>query len=208
MKKIVSLFKRDYEGTRLVYDEVVEGAEWVMNGEGYPTEKVDGTSCLYKNGVLYKRYDRKVSKQAKKKTKDFRAEDFKPAPDGWISAEDNPNFYTGHWPGWLAISDGPDDQWHREGLANTQSQGDMEEGTYELIGPKIQGNPYQLANHILHKHGEPLTIQFDEDVPRDFAGLKQWLTEHELEGIVWHHSDGRKVKIKRRDFGLVWPPEA
>jgi len=24
---------------------------------------------------------------------------------------------------------------------------------------------------------------------------------------VWHHPDGRLVKIKRRDFGLSWPPE-
>ena len=34
MKKTPSLFKRDYEGTRLVHDEVVEGSEWVLAGEG------------------------------------------------------------------------------------------------------------------------------------------------------------------------------
>ena len=27
-----------------------------------------------------------------------------------------------------------------------------------------------------------------------------------IEGIVWHHPDGRMVKIKARDFGLPWPP--
>jgi hypothetical protein len=34
MKKIISLFKRDYEGNRQVYNEVVPGAEWVTNGGG------------------------------------------------------------------------------------------------------------------------------------------------------------------------------
>lgn len=43
MRKVISLFKRDYEGTRLVFDEVVEGAEWVVAGEGIATRKWDGT---------------------------------------------------------------------------------------------------------------------------------------------------------------------
>jgi hypothetical protein len=46
MRKIVSLFKRDYEGTRLVHDEAVPGAEWVLAGEGTATRKFDGTCCI------------------------------------------------------------------------------------------------------------------------------------------------------------------
>jgi hypothetical protein len=38
MKKIPSLFKRDYEGTRLVYDKIVPGTEWVPAGEGVATQ--------------------------------------------------------------------------------------------------------------------------------------------------------------------------
>lgn len=34
MKKIISLFKRNYETDHKVRNEVVEGAEWVINGEG------------------------------------------------------------------------------------------------------------------------------------------------------------------------------
>jgi hypothetical protein len=26
--------------------------------------------------------------------------------------------------------------------------------------------------------------------------------DHNIEGIVWHHSDGRMVKIKAKDFGI------
>lgn len=39
MKKIISLFKRNYEGDHLVRDEIVEGAEWVIAGEGEATRK-------------------------------------------------------------------------------------------------------------------------------------------------------------------------
>ncbi|MFH1485758.1 MAG: hypothetical protein ABIH46_06785, partial [Chloroflexota bacterium] len=63
MQKIISLFKRDYEGTHLVYDEVVEGAEWVQRGEGVATEKIDGTSVMVRTNKLYKRYDAKHGKQ-------------------------------------------------------------------------------------------------------------------------------------------------
>jgi hypothetical protein len=74
------------------------------------------------------------------------------------------------------------------------------EGTYELVGPKVQGNPYHLEVHKLIRHGADLI-----DAPRDFDGLRVWLSEHTIEGIVWHHPDGRMAKIKRRDFGLSWP---
>ena len=30
------------------------------------------------------------------------------------------------------------------------------------------------------------------------------VANNNLEGIVWHHPDGRWAKIKRRDFGLKW----
>ncbi len=50
MRKIKSLFKRDYEGNRNVYDEIVEGSEWVAMGEGKATKKYDGTCCMVNDG--------------------------------------------------------------------------------------------------------------------------------------------------------------
>lgn len=183
MKKIISLFKRDYEGTRQVYNEVTPGAEWVLAGEGIPTQKIDGTCCMVKDGQLYKRYDAKKGKT--------------PA-NGFIPAQDEADEVTGHWPGWLFVGDGPEDKWHREAFA----QGGFPDGTFELCGPKIQGNPYGLRNHILIAHGIDV---IKPEPARDFDGLRQWLESHSIEGIVWHHPDGRMVKIKRRDFGLQWP---
>ena len=201
LKKIPSLFKRDYAGDRLVYNEVVPGSEWVIAGEGVATVKFDGTSCLVRNCVLYKRYDRKLTRTAHRRKKNgYRGSwsigDFKPAPDGWKPAEDAPDKYTGHWPGWLQVGSGPDDKYHREAFGD----GNLSDGTYELVGPKIQGNPYNLKKHELWRHGSEKI-----DAPRDFEGLKRFLAEHVIEGIVWHHPDGRMVKIKRRDFGFSWP---
>jgi hypothetical protein len=45
MRKIITLFQRNYESDRLVRDEVVPGAEWVLAGEGVATRKFDGTSA-------------------------------------------------------------------------------------------------------------------------------------------------------------------
>jgi hypothetical protein len=46
MRKIATLFQRNYETDRLVRDEVVPGAEWVLGGEGVATRKFDGRCCL------------------------------------------------------------------------------------------------------------------------------------------------------------------
>ena len=62
MKKIQSLFARNYDTDRLVRNEVVPGSEWVLNGEGRATVKWDGTSVLIKDGALFKRYDAKNGK--------------------------------------------------------------------------------------------------------------------------------------------------
>ncbi len=199
MKKIKSLFKRDYDkNSRQVFNEVVAGSEWVLNGEGTATLKWDGTSCMIRDGQLYKRYDRKLTKHAhkmKRSDKTFTPllSDFKPAPQGWEAAEKEPNIHTGHWPGWLLVNDEPQNKWHNSVDWN------LPNGTYELVGPKIQNNPHNLTEHILVPHGEDTL-----NTPRTFDELNQYFAENEIEGIVWHHEDGRMVKIKRSDFGYKW----
>ena len=183
MRKIISLFKRDYTGTRLVYNEVVPGAEWVQAGEGVATRKWDGTCVLMRDGIMHKRYDRKFDKQSG---------EYKDAPDGWTAAQD-PDKNTGHWPGWLPVGDGPEDKWFR-----AAEESDLDNGTYELCGPRVNGNPEDCEEHILIQHG----LCKYEDVPTDFDGLREWFIDKDIEGLVWHHPDGRMVKIKKRDFGL------
>lgn len=42
MKKIISLFQRNYDTDKLVRPEIIPGAEWVIKGEGFATQKLDG----------------------------------------------------------------------------------------------------------------------------------------------------------------------
>lgn len=183
MKKIPSLFQRNYEGDRLVRDEVVPGSEWVQAGEGVATRKYDGTCCMIKDGDIYARYDVK-----KGRTK----------PEGFIPAQE-PDPITVHWPGWIKCNR-EDNQWkwHFEGLSNMYYI-TLPDGTYELCGPKIQNNPEEFEFHILVPHVE--AIQYP-DAPRTFNELKEWFIGKDVEGLVWHHPDGRMVKIKKSDFGL------
>jgi hypothetical protein len=62
MKKIISLFQRNYEGNRKVRDEVTPGAQWVIDGEGKATRKWDGLAVLVKDGVVFRRYDAKTGR--------------------------------------------------------------------------------------------------------------------------------------------------
>ena len=175
MKKTISLFQRNYDGDRLVRDELVPGAEWVAAGEGVATRKFDGTCCMVRDGKLFKRYDAKAGKTP---------------PSGFEPAQDA-DTVTGHWPGWLPVGDGPDDKHHRDAEMPT------EDGTYELCGPKVQGNPEGFDQHVLVKHGAEVL----HGCPRTFAALREYLRDGAVEGVVWWHPDGRMVKIKGKDFG-------
>lgn len=189
MKKIISLFQRNYDTDRLVRDEIVPGAEWVVSGDGVATVKWDGTACLIRDGKLYKRYDAKKGRTP---------------PAGWQPCEDAPDPNTGHWPGWLPVGDGDEDKWYR---AACNKSDDLDDWTYELVGPHFQGNPYRLDYDKFLPHGRTSA----EPCPRIFAGLKAWFMANPgIEGIVWWRTldvDCDKVKIKARDFGLPWPPQ-
>lgn len=184
MKKIPTVFQRDEHDRAHVTREPNPAAAWVLAGEGTPTRKYDGTSVLIRNGIAYKRYELKPGKKA---------------PAGFEPADTvDPN--TGKQPGWVRIDeDDPNDRWHREALWAETSHGGhllIPDGTYELIGPKVQGNPEHADSHQLVSHDRAEVV----DAPRDFDGLRNWLLAHEFEGVVWHHPDGRMAKLKRRDF--------
>lgn len=180
MKKIISLFQRNYDGDKLVRNEVVPGAEWVVHGEGVATCKLDGTCCMVREGKLYKRYELKAGKQA---------------PVNFEAAQ-APDIVTGNIPGWVLVGNDPSDIWHNK--AWELAEGSLPDGTYELCGPKIQGNIENYSVHTLVPHGRIVL----EDCPRNFDDLREYLRQHNIEGIVWHHPDGRMVKIKGKDFGI------
>ena len=174
-------FQRDFTDRRnpVLLRDVTPGCEWVISGEGVATRKWDGTAVAIIGGKLYARYDAKRGK---------------PLPPGAIPCGD-PDPVTGHNPAWV-LADGPGHKWIREAHAGHQ----YEDGTYEAIGPKIQGNPQNSAAHRLVRHGADVL-----DAPRSFDALADFLRNHHIEGIVFHHPDGRMCKIRRDDYGMPWP---
>lgn len=183
MQKIISLFQRNYDGNRQIRNEVTPGAEWVLSGEGIATQKWEGTCCMIKNGQYYKRHEVKNGNMP---------------PDGFIPAQE-PDPITGDCPGWIKIGNGPEDKYFREAYDpfNPLSM-KLDDGTYELVGPKINGNKENFIKHILIMHGVDEFI----DNPRTFDDIKAFLNSEKVEGIVWHHPDGRMAKIKAKDFGI------
>ena len=189
MKKIPTLFFREFDGGRLVRvrDRVMPGCEWVLEGYGEATEKVDGACCAILGGKLYRRYDANVNKG-------------RAAPEGGIPCQPHPDPITGHWPFWVAVDPAsPADKHFITAYEN--SPWNRENGTYEAVGPHFQGNPYGLDEDVLELHGR-IKIR---DCPRTFDGIREWLRVHEVEGIVWWRDGEPGCKIKRSDFGFEWP---
>lgn len=182
MKKTPTIFDRDWNGDRSrVVDNPHPDCAWVFAGEGVATRKLDGTCCMMRGGTLYKRRELKKGQ---------------PDPYGFELADQDA--LTGKRVGWVEVGNGNEDKWYREALAANPS---LPDGTYELIGPKVQGNPEHAEAHQLVRHGEGLAGPV-EGVPRTFDALRDWMRGQDIEGLVFHHSDGRMGKIKLRDFGL------
>jgi|HubBroStandDraft_6_1064221.scaffolds.fasta_scaffold733987_2 hypothetical protein len=182
MKKIPTIFERDWDGDRSrVLPIPVAEADWVFAGEGVATRKYDGTACLIRDGQMFKRHEVREGKTS---------------PEGFEVADHDGE--TGKTVGWVPVGDGPEDRWHREGLANSFPDGDAPDGTYELVGPKVQGNPEDYPDHVLIMHAKATPYI----VPRDYDGMHDLLAAMDCEGFVFHHPDGRMAKIKKRDFGL------
>ncbi|OCA77809.1 hypothetical protein BBH99_11060 [Chryseobacterium contaminans] len=186
MKKISTLFKKDINNLGRVINEINPENNWVFDEAAVATQKFDGSACAIINGKLYKRYDAKKGKSA---------------PEGAIPCQEA-DMITGHHPHWVACDiTKKEDQYFWEGFNTLAELGKVEDGTYELIGEKVQGNPENIKGHLLVKHGN--NILSLESL--DFESIKNFLSnpENNMEGIVFHHiTDNRMCKIRKSDFGI------
>lgn len=180
MRKIPTLFVRDPDDRRYVTDEVSPGCEWVIAGEGVATRKYDGTCVrITPDGAVWTR--REVKKD-------------KLAPPAFVFEQYDE--VTGKTVGWEPYEQSGFRKFIDEALPYGRRP-----GTYELCGPKINGNPEDFDAHVLVPHGcshiptldPPVDAETIVDVVRDLA-RRGW------EGVVWHHPDGRMVKLKGRDL--------
>jgi len=196
MKKIPTLFRRDPANRATVIPEVTPGCEWVLAGEGVATRKYDGTAVLIRDLIMYKRREAPFGR---------------PLPPGFVLADTDDN--TGKRVGWVPVDpSSPEDRWHVEAFTRPLARfSDSDpavpvvepiswpDGTYELVGPKVQGNPENFPSHTLIRHADAPVFP---TAPRDYGGLYAFLTDPSFthEGLVWHHPDGRMAKLKHRDF--------
>lgn len=191
IKKMPALFKTDHVN-HVVLKEINEAASWVFKEEARATAKVDGTSVtILADGTPYAR--RMVKKG-------------KVAPNGFILAETDPN--TGHQFGLEPMEQSGFHKMFAESIANFE--GEILEGTYELVGPRIQGNPENVDKPTLIFHGSNTLPNFPD--MRDFADntaeeiydalfpIFEKFRDESVEGVVWWGADGKRAKLRVKDF--------
>ncbi|WP_042397949.1 RNA ligase 1 family protein [Streptacidiphilus carbonis] len=190
MQKIPTVFVRDFSARpAYVTEQPDPRCRWVLDGEGTPTRKYDGAcTALDADGRWWARREVKAGGT--------------PPPDYLPLHTDEE---TGKTVGWEPIEQSGFARWHAEAVAHSDLAPGSE-GTFELIGPKVNGNPERSEVHRLVAHDTAERL----DVPdRSFAGIRETVlalaAADGCEGIVFHHSDGRKAKIKARDFGPADP---
>ena len=187
MKKIPTLFERDPEDRRHVTDNLTQGCEWVINGEGMATRKYDGTCVMFdRSGTWWARREVKPGK---------------PQPESFLPAQLDD--VTGKIVGWEPIEQSSFYKFFREVLERVGATAQLANpGTYELCGPKINGNPEGYPEHVLISHAIAEEVRLGADDTWSFEKCRTLLTDPAwtYEGIVWHHPDGRMAKLKARDF--------
>jgi hypothetical protein len=183
MEKIPTIFERgdDFK----VLDKPRAECAWVFAGEGRATEKLDGMNVrlTIRSGQLVRVEKRRNPSKLQKQQGII---------DGWYVDADELR---------------KEDQWLFEAARSTSVQG-LPDGEHsaEALGPSIQGNPLGLERHICVPFN--IEVPIYEDIPRTYEGLRgafrtlesRFSPGHLAEGVVFHHPDGRRAKIKRKDF--------
>lgn len=187
--------RKEINDEYVVVDEVNEGYEWVFEDENVKAvEKLHGTnvSVLIEDGHIIGSWNRK----------------------------NRVPYY----------SDDGGDQYIIEGIHEALKRGYIDElpdGQHfgELIGEKFHNNPYDIDGHIwipFKRLKRTCAYKSWGDYPKTFESISEWfknnliplwyvkfhgmsfdeaMNEGFVEGIVFHHPDGRKAKLRKDMFG-------
>jgi hypothetical protein len=181
MQKIPTIFLRDDQDRRYVTTEPNPACDWVFRGEGVPTRKYDGTCVRYDGTRWWARREIRPDRSA---------------PAGFVLVATDP--VTGKGVGWEPVEQSSFAKFHAEAAAGAVQ---WRPGTYELVGPKVNGNPERSPVHRLVEHATAAKL----DLPgRGFDAIRAAVLAARAadgcEGVVFHAGDGRMAKIKARDF--------
>lgn len=184
MKKIKTIFDRDWEGSRGVVNKPQVNLDYLK--ECKATEKLDGTNVriTFRSNLIV-RVERRRNPDKLQKAKGIE--------EPWYMDADSLD---------------PQDKWIFDALKNISIK-DIPDGEWsgECIGKNIQGNPLNLEKNtvVFFSLGQAPVF---ENVPVTFDELREWLPKQKskfgndcgVEGIVWHSPAGEMYKIKVKDF--------
>ncbi len=186
MRKIKTIFDRDWNGSRQVIDKYINGFNPDVLIEAAATEKLDGTNVRIttRNQIVVRVEKRRNPDKIQKQ---------KGIEEPWYIDADE---YS------------PGDKWIFDAVKNTDFS-EIPDGEWsgEAVGKNIQGNTLNLENNRIMFCTLGQAPIF-ENVPTDYEGLKEWLPKQKskygndcgIEGIVWHCKNGEMYKIKLKDF--------
>ncbi len=192
MRKIPTLFVRDPKQPRFLLQETHPDCLWVVtlwnSDTMLATEKLDGTNVrlTIRSGSIV-RLEKRRNPTKRQKASDI------------------------VMPWYVDAECGASDKWIREAAEGTDTS-NWPDGEHccEALGPKIQGDPLGLEQHLCY----PFDLKADEIALKrpsacDFGTLRKWIHSlgsvlspgHHAEGVVFHVIDGpSRAKLKRRDF--------
>lgn len=170
-------------------EEINPNSEWIFTEPATATIKRDGTNItVMSDGSVWAR--RAVKKG-------------KTAPQNFILAETDP--ITGHSFGIEPMDQSSFKKFILEAIENFVDE--LIPGTFELVGPKIQGNPEKFDKHILIPHGTEVATEIPDmteiNPTEAHSILKAIFTDFRtrgIEGVVWAGSEGKRVKLRVKDF--------
>lgn len=193
MKKIPMLLnmKFDDKGNRVITNEINPKAEFLFAAENViATIKKDGTAAmLTEDGAWMMR--RAVNKGKKE-------------PEDFLLAEEDAN--TGKKFGWEPMENSAFRKFMIKAIENGS---DFKPGTFELVGPKINGNPEGVDKEMLLRHGAhhadgfPTIHEIAEHKDDLIGFLTPFFEEFDrdgVEGIVFWADGVPAVKIRVKDF--------
>lgn len=133
----------------------------------------------------------------------------KKAPAVFLPVETDPN--TGHTFGWEPYQQSSRTKLLAEAVENAAEAGIiLTPGTYELVGPKINGNPDKVDGHQLKAHGEVPGVDADRfdvasvlDTDDPVGLLKPLFAQYRadgVEGVVLWVDGVPMLKLRAKDF--------
>lgn len=187
-RKMPALFNIDRAKHRAT-ETVNPKSAWIFRESSTVTLKIDGTGVVVDHdGNIFVR---RTVKQGRVIPPNFRLAEF--------------DHVTGHAFGIEPFEDSPMKKFMIEALGLTG--GNLTSGTFELVGPRINGNPMNLPIHTLIPHAQAVAKAIPDmrniEPEKAFRTLLPIFTvfgKHNVEGVVWEGTEGRRVKLRVNDF--------